>query len=400
MPYSGSVRDFSGNNLNIQTSGTTSITYDGVFGNALSFSASGNGSARMADNDLLDYKGSGITVSAWVLATSDIGASYRRILQKGYYNTSTDNGGYALDGAATSGIFRWCTMNSSGSVNIECITSTSAMDTTNKWYHIVGTYDGDTSKIYIDGKLENSIAYTAGIKLNSNDFVIGNSSIYNMPWDGYIDHVKIWHRPLTAKEVAVEYSSDNKYNYLNQFPTDNSQWTTGKYGSGLTLDGSDDYLYSDETVFRKIRDQPFTVSTWIKTSTSTNGRYLISNSTDNSGTFSGFTLSLSSSCQPVFTVAGTSTTGTSNLCDNQWHQVTGVFNGSQIMVYSDSNLQNTTNSVTGYTQNVNVAYFGYSPLGGYPSIFSGVLDEIKYYSYPLSTDQIKVDYNNSSSVRF
>jgi hypothetical protein len=158
MPSPGSVRDFS-ENLNIQTSGTTSTHMNGVFGNAFKFFRSGNGFQPVWPTTIYSItKDVAITVSAWVLATSDIGASYRRILQKGYYNSTTDNGGYALDVAATSGVFRWCTMNSSGSINIECISSTSTMDTTNKWYHVVGTYDGNISKIYLDGKLEISIA--------------------------------------------------------------------------------------------------------------------------------------------------------------------------------------------------------------------------------------------------
>ena len=54
---------------------------------------------------------------------------------------------------------------------------------TNTWYHVVGTYDGATAKIYVDGVFENSASHTNTITASAQPLFIGRG--YNS--GGYLN---------------------------------------------------------------------------------------------------------------------------------------------------------------------------------------------------------------------
>ena len=71
------------------------------------------------------------------------------------------------------------------------------------WYHIVGTYDGQHVKIYVNGKLKGLSARTGAMPLNENNTVVGF-------WDdwyfsGLIDEVRVYNRALLAEEIKNLY---------------------------------------------------------------------------------------------------------------------------------------------------------------------------------------------------
>lgn len=75
----------------------------------------------------------------------------------------------------------------------------------NTWYHIVGTYDGLTSRIYINGALDNSIAATFG-SFGTEALKIGHGSFPGDSWfNGTIDEPRVYNKALTHVEVAQLY---------------------------------------------------------------------------------------------------------------------------------------------------------------------------------------------------
>jgi len=82
---------------------------------------------------------------------------------------------------------------------------------TDIWIHIVGTYDGNTIKIYKNGVLENSKTqdtYTAGaLPLSIGDDISGSTT--DDRWQGAIDEVKVWNRVLTDSEIDNIYNNEN-----------------------------------------------------------------------------------------------------------------------------------------------------------------------------------------------
>lgn len=78
----------------------------------------------------------------------------------------------------------------------------------NRWYHVVGTYDNQVRKIYVDGVLadyENQVGKLVG---NSNQFFIGQRGD-NFEWfNGSIDEVRIWNRSLSEDQIKLLNDSD------------------------------------------------------------------------------------------------------------------------------------------------------------------------------------------------
>ena len=112
------------------------------------------------------------------------------------------------------------------------------------WHFIVITYDGSTSKLFIDGELDasrNSSGYSSGsIRWSSSspDFKIGQTlhtlrSGYST-YSGSLDDIRIYNRALSESEVEELYNEDGR--------TDCNVDITGNYISG-TLQPDEDVTF-------------------------------------------------------------------------------------------------------------------------------------------------------------
>ena len=115
--------------------------------------------------------------------------------------TSTSwNDGYALDiyiAAKTFGFW----VNHYTNADIRSVT----VATSGQRYHVVGTYDLSNLKIYINGILEGTLAYTTAITHSATQLEIGRNVDPALYFDGVFEEVAIWNRALTAREVAERY---------------------------------------------------------------------------------------------------------------------------------------------------------------------------------------------------
>ena len=91
-------------------------------------------------------------------------------------------------------------------------TAVSAL-TLNTWYHVATSYDGTTSKIYINGILNNTVtvvpSVTTTVQPNTYQFHIGCSQVIggtgNQFMDGEIDDFRYYNRALYDAEVKQLY---------------------------------------------------------------------------------------------------------------------------------------------------------------------------------------------------
>jgi hypothetical protein len=72
----------------------------------------------------------------------------------------------------------------------------------NRWYHIVGIYDGSSIKIYIDGALKGVREVAAPIDDDKLPLRLGSDDAGKY-FNGEMDEVIIWDRPLTESEIAT-----------------------------------------------------------------------------------------------------------------------------------------------------------------------------------------------------
>jgi hypothetical protein len=77
----------------------------------------------------------------------------------------------------------------------------------NEWVHLVGTSDNTTRKIYINGQLDNSGAYSSGIYSTNIGLEIGAQLNNQYNYNGKLGPIKIYDRALSAQEVKQNYNA-------------------------------------------------------------------------------------------------------------------------------------------------------------------------------------------------
>jgi hypothetical protein len=84
---------------------------------------------------------------------------------------------------------------------------------TGKWYHVVGTYDGTTSRLYINGKLDAEMAKKTKVRSDRAPILIGGSNLSAATFgnhftvDGSLDELRIYNRALSKDEVHRLYQA-------------------------------------------------------------------------------------------------------------------------------------------------------------------------------------------------
>jgi Concanavalin A-like lectin/glucanases superfamily len=82
----------------------------------------------------------------------------------------------------------------------------------NTWCHLVGTWDGDKVRIYVNGSLaEESISYSGLVALGAGTWTIGKRfSGASYGWQGQIQDVALFDRALSSAEIAARYALRNE----------------------------------------------------------------------------------------------------------------------------------------------------------------------------------------------
>jgi len=157
----------------------------------------------VADSNSLDSKM--ITISVWV-KTDDNDEHWNRIIDKNWKRGFCLGMGGDYEGKQ---FLR-------GKVIFEAgegigVTSDNTISD-NKWHHIVAWYDGETIMMFIDGvRQQAQRKINTGIPQNKYNIGIGNEHPgYNdvvefLAFNGLIDELRVYNRPLSDKEIAALY---------------------------------------------------------------------------------------------------------------------------------------------------------------------------------------------------
>ena len=160
----------------------------------------GNSWAEVHDNASLDITDA-ITLEAWINSTDK--TQYGHIISK---NKSGDSN-YAILTDITTGYLGFEAV--SGEFKK---TDYNVMD--GNWNHVVVTYDETNLKFYINGSLDDTIAYTSAIPTNDVDIHIGARPDGVQLYEASIAQPRIYNRALTTEEIERNYSA-GKNTYKN-----------------------------------------------------------------------------------------------------------------------------------------------------------------------------------------
>lgn len=149
--------------------------------------------------DYLDMNN--ITISTWIY-TFDYSVHYPIFVRKG------DNYRTGLTGINGGNVFFRLVLDDGQPSR--SLSSTSKVDI-NSWTQIVGTYDGDKLRIYIDGELNNtSSSYPGNILPSTNSLIIGSyDTSGNYSLNGKIDDVKISKIARSEEWIKTEYNNQS-----------------------------------------------------------------------------------------------------------------------------------------------------------------------------------------------
>ena len=135
-----------------------------------------------------------VSATAWIYASEDLSYS-ARIVTKGI-----DAGNWEAYFMQFNGSASWAIRDPS---HTNYAVESDALSL-NEWFHVGGTYDGDSVKLYINGQLDQEDS-TGGLDIlqDSNDLSIGNATdINDRAFIGKIDDVRVYDYALSAVEVA------------------------------------------------------------------------------------------------------------------------------------------------------------------------------------------------------
>jgi hypothetical protein len=178
----------------------------GRFRNALSFD--GNAAAVDVPNEN-GLEGSQVTVSAWVNSATSPGKD-KYIVSKGAQACLAAS--YGLYTGANNGLEFYVASNGGMSWSLSPDAGSGIWD--GHWHSVVGTFDGSTVRLYVDGKeVGSGTPDTAAIPYdlqNGTDLLIGNyGGCSGLGFSGMIDEVKVFNRALGTQEIRLAVGASN-----------------------------------------------------------------------------------------------------------------------------------------------------------------------------------------------
>jgi len=295
----------------------------------------------------------------------------------------------------------------------------------NEWSHVVGTYDGEYMRLYINGVLDGApYAVTGDIDVSTYDLIVGAYNLSgNYTFDGDMDEVKLYNYALTSHQVAQAYNNGkpiahwtfnegegdvvkNKINNTYHGDIVNATYVSGKSDTALNFDGDGDYIdfdnTEDDTFYPTTTYESVTIATWMKLNTASQesavvGRFdsVGSNHWYNYGSGIKYVngavkvMGMSNANNPLLSYDLTDT--------SSWHHVVAIVNTTDGKLYVDGILRDSgdLSSNGGYDFAI-----GAQTNAGTSFYFDGQLDEVKIWNYGLSPLDVQNDYNLGKGVFF
>jgi len=319
------------------------------------------------------------------------------------------------------------------------------------WHNIIMVFNGvDNYDIYLDGNQVNSHLLGNFSPIDADNVNIGKRIFGDLPFDGKIDDVRIYNRPLSDAEIKSLYGMGaTKFNtsrettvdsgLLAHFTFDGSTVSgstatnlapggidgaiqngaspvIGKIGQALDFEfDNSQYLTSANTgEIYQVGTGDFSVSTWVKLEEGSalsgsgdvyNIAFLGNNTAvgywnlalRGSGSYNGFMFRVGDSGN---TTLKPDSNMSSTFLDYNWHMVTAVrdkSNANKYYMYIDGVEVSDTAISTDYDinpSNLNPINIGISDYGGPDTgYFDGGIDDFRYYGRALSAQEIQTLYN-------
>ncbi len=424
-PLNGNANDYSGNGNNGTIYGNYQFANSNFpslpFINQSSISAAkfdGSSSYISAGTNALPSGNAPRSVSAWIYPT---GSCTNACVIYFYGTDSSSPYGYGL--YVTSSYHLEVEFDSGNGA----ATSTAVLSQ-NTWYHVVTTYSGSASSIYIDGVYDGGVSYSSASTQVGSSY-IGEWSTGCCRFQGSIANVQVYNTTLSAQQVRTLYAKGVEgppininnlvaWYALNGNTTDSGLRNNTGTATSLTYTGQNDFIPSGTSALgpyginlngangyvsaNNIQRVPqFTLSAWLYADGYPTG-YTRVISLDNYGSSpkTGWTLLGDSPGTSLYTALFTSSgsefdSGKVPVTTNSWQNIVISYNGLTPTIYNDgvpSSYGFPSTGVLNPSANVPLV------IGGGDSnlvngFFHGSIADVQLYNAPLSSQQVSQLYN-------
>jgi hypothetical protein len=198
------------------------------------------------NNSSVQIAGTAITMEAWIKPTKAAGTM--SIIKK----TGIIGGGTGYELYCGSAGWVYCRFNG---LDASRAWSTTPYPTDGTWLHVAATYDGVSTKIYVNGVQEASTAYTAPIVNSANPLYIANDpSTTAKLFQGSVDEVRLWNIVRSEADIKATMTRKlmgNESGLVGYWRFDEVSGTTMKdetsnqnYGSMTGMDPATDHIWS------------------------------------------------------------------------------------------------------------------------------------------------------------
>jgi hypothetical protein len=302
------------------------------------------------------------------------------------------------------------------------------------WQHVAGVYDGQEIKIYVDGDLENQTDLDGNIVSNADfpslDFQLSIGR-WNRPnfrrFTGDIDEVRVFNKALSEAEISGYLTATRPCSWpilMAEYRFDECTWdgsagevvdssgnnnhgramggaTTvadGKLGRAGSFDSNlNQYIeipHSDDLEMNT--GNQVTVAGWINQQAPQSGWITILSKSNES-----YALQLQNGNMPRFTIydgGWRSVNADNTIQQNTWYHFAATFDGENVRIYVDGNLQNDQNTA-GQIRSSNLPlYLAHnSGAASEDRYFDGMMDEFKIFDKALTSEQVSTLYDNENS---
>ena len=284
--------------------------------------------------------------------------------------------------------------------------------TTHRWYHVVGTFDGATARIYVNGVLEGTQAAT--IQHYDTPVTIGSSHGSERFFPGQIDEVTLYDRTLTDDEVLTLCGGCNIYDdgRVLSWPFDEGSgtttndvigdndgtlvgptWVAGQVGGALSFDGSDDYIDLPDVASTLLRNENGTIAVWVNpTAIGDNDQIVAFGNTD---ICDGSTIGLGiwNNVRPWHCNVSWDWDSTTPVSAGVWTHL--VYSWDDTTEYIYKNGQFTESRPRNFSYLPGHARIGNGWWGDPANAFPGLLDELMVFDLTLSPAEIQALYSSS-----
>lgn len=435
--------DTSGNSNTCTTFSDQFVYTAGRIGKALEDGPTSGGDISCGSGTTLDnLPASGMTLEAWIYPATMGQFNQGVIMTKS--NSLTN--GWSLFFSGTNAL----TFQSDYATTDLVRATANNSVTLNAWNHVAMTWTGSSTAttvlIYINGREVSYSTTTNGSGARNSDaaesFAMGNDTAQFSKFDGKIDVARAFNYVRTPAQIAYDY---NRGGPVGQWRIDECQGTTlndasgnsltgtltiggtgtqttagtcttptdgtgawyngrnGKLNYSVSFDGTDDY--AEVASSTKLDSTAGTWAGWVKTSQGTSSYYIVmvrASGTSLSGITMFQDITTGKLRAQIKDGSGTvlDLTGGSAINDGAWHHFALTFNGtSTASLYVDGKLANSGTPSGSWSFGANSLRFA-DANDPFWSFWTGQLDDMRVYNYPMSASQVKTLLNNTGAVRY